>query len=700
MKWPWTRTKSAQEPTAPNNDLPDVAELVAIADGFRDARNWPQAVGAYERVLARFPESAAIWVQFGHARKETGDLAGAESAYRRALEIDPDNADSLVQIGHALKLQGRRDAAIAAYAQALRADRTCDPALRELIALGEGPIAGQVSGLGDLSLHNMLGLITEMRRGLDTLERMLPDVASLASIASGRYDLFRQTYRLPNPPEPLAERSWAVLVIAGASDCGPTLRSLADQTKVPARIVVQDASAAAIGRAEQSGYFGNRNNVQFLAAGQAPEPDGMDWVLVVDCGVELASTALAWLDWAAENCTADAIYADEFWQGNSITGPAPSFKATDDPFTDATLYDHTILAVRASTLVQISRTAPIAIIEAVTAGGGRVAHLARVLSRRPGAPYPPQSRTRAALLRGLPGRVSAIIPTRDGCDMLRKCVTALRELASRPEDVDIIILDNGSITEIMLKYLSELANLPRVQIHRVDERFNWSRLNNLGVTQSIADVVLFINDDVEVTVAGWDDILRATLALHDVGAVGARLNYPNGCLQHAGIVFGPSGRCEHEGVGYGAFLTPIAERWTSRRQVGAVTGAFLACCRTIFDRVGGFDPSLPIWFNDVDFCLTLRQAGLAIIYEPDLTAIHRESPTLAVGAADPDRRVIWDTSLAEMRRRWGEALTIDPGFNPHFARTGRPFEALFEPSLGAVQAHLKRSAQPNPWRVP
>jgi O-antigen biosynthesis protein len=117
-----------------------VDTLIARADAMRDGRRWPDAAAAYQAVLDRAPQRAPIWVQLGHARKESGDLPAAEAAYRRSLALAP---DTHLQLGHVLKLQGRRPAAVAAYAAALKTDRSCTPALTELIALGEGCEAEQ-----------------------------------------------------------------------------------------------------------------------------------------------------------------------------------------------------------------------------------------------------------------------------------------------------------------------------------------------------------------------------------------------------------------------------------------------------------------------------------------------------------------------------------------------------------------------------
>ena len=663
--------------------------LIAVADQLRDQQHWLAAADAYRAVVSHYPDWAPIWVQLGHALKEAGNIAGAEAAYRHALAVEPRSPDGHVQLGHALKLQGRKDEAIAAYATALQIESGFGPALQELIALGYGPLAGSATGYGQAGLHDLLRMTRDIRAMLERVERMLPDIASLASIAIGQYGLFRSLYRLPPPPVAARSRHWAVLIAAHDGEIGETLASVARQSLAPSQVWLAGATQAACDLATQCGNDGFAGRVALWST-VVPAEVSEEWLLVLAKGAVLHPLALEWLDWAAANCNALAIYPDEDWAGLDAAEPVPNFKPAYDRFAEPGLYDHAVVAVRAD-LIEAGRD--IAIADLITAAADRdgVGHLARVLATRPGPPPHPGDPALPQVNPALSGRIAIIVPTRDGVATLRPCIEALQRLAARPGDLDFVILDHQSVGSDTRAYLTQLAEAPAAAVLRVETAFNWSQLNNTGAAASRADFLLFINDDVEIQTMGWDDILRSDLAMEGIGAVGARLCYPDGSLQHGGMVFGPDDRCEHDGVGIGRIPAQIAARWVMRRQVGAVTGAFIACRAETFKAAGGFDPMLPIWFNDVDFCLRLRRDGLAILYDPSLSGLHHESRTLSIGAEDKLRRQIWDRSLAEMRRRWGQAMCVDPGFNPHFARVGRPFEALREPALALVAAQLRHT---------
>lgn len=703
MNWPWRKLEQSGQPAAAAPavaaPLPALDVAIAQADAMRDARHWADAADAYDAIVRRAPDRAALWVQLGHARKESGDLPAAEGAYRHALDLAPDVADSHLQLGHVLKLQGRRPAAVTAYAQALRADRSCTPALAELIALGEGWEAEQASGLGQHMLAALLQTADQLRDALGRVERALPDAASLVSIPSAQYSLFQARYRLPPPPDVPRPMGWGVLVLdrEGPQAVLGLLRSLAAQDMPPAAVTILAAGPATADELRRFGNGGLACAVVVVTPDQPPVIPSCDWLLVVESGSALVPGARAWLDWAAQEVSAGGFYTDEVG-----SAARPVLKAAHDPQAEAPTYRHTALALRGDVAqgvtAALGTSDPLQAMADMTATTACVGHLARILVQR-GADAPqPTRRVPREGGQALDGRLGVIVPTRDGAAVLRPCLDMLRSTAADPARLDIIVLDNGSTEPATLDLLAELEATGVARVLRDPAPFNWSRLNNAGVAACRSALLLFMNDDVALTANGWDTILRRHLGRPEIGAVGARLDYPDGGIQHGGIVFGPDGRAEHEGVAPLGVLPDIAARWTTRRRVGAVTGAFLACRRDDFTACGGFDAAhFAIWFNDIDFCLRLRRAGLGILYEPAIRAIHHESRTLSAQAQDAARRAIWDDSLAELRRRWGDALHTDPGFNPYFARTGRPFELMTEPSPAAIRAHLLRSARPDPW---
>lgn len=663
--------------------------LLIEADRLRDRRLWPEAADAYRRVLFYNPGLVPILVQLGHALKESGDVAAAEAAYRQALAAKPRSADTYVQLGHVLKLQDRRDEAIAAYASAVQIDAKFTPALHELVALGAGAAAG---GYGQADLHDLMRMTRDMREMLGRVEKLLPEITSLASVAIGQYTLFRKLYHPPPAPPAAQSQRWAVVILAGDGEIDATLASVARQINAPVQVFIVGASPCAEARAAQSDYFGvNCPVAEWPTASVVP--GSFDWTLLISSATVLAPSALAWFDWAIETSGAVAVYPDEEWITTDGGDAVPNFKASFDHHADPALYNHAVFAVRAELLPSPASGITSELIARV-AKNGTVAHLACVLASRPGIPPRPQAPSPTQIDPRAQGRIAVIVPTCDGVVTLRPCIDALRRLAVRPDEIEFVVIDHQSQSPDTLAYLGELIETQAATVLRVDGGFNWSRFNNLGVAASASDLLLFVNDDVEIETVGWDDILRTNLQASGIGVVGARLNYPDGGLQHAGIVFGPDGRCEHEGVGVTRVPAQIALRWRLRRQVVAVTGAFLACRRRIHQEMDGFDTTMPIWFGDVDFCMRVRARGEAVLYEPLLVGLHHESRTLARDAGDPARRNIWAQSLADMRRRWGEAMVTDPWFNPYFTRQGRPFEAISAPSVVQIRQHLTGGFSP------
>jgi len=254
--------------------------------------------------------------------------------------------------------------------------------------------------------------------------------------------------------------------------------------------------------------------------------------------------------------------------------------------------------------------------------------------------------------------VSVLIPTRDKVDFLRRTVEGVLGGTDYPS-IEVILIDNGSQEAATLDYLHQIGQRPDVTVLRVDAPFNFSDINNRAVGQATGGVVLFLNNDVEVTDPRWLREMVAQVMRFEVGAVGALLFYPNGSIQHAGVVTGANGSVAehvalheaadwiHQGVG------------ATERPVSAVTAACMAVRRSVFYEVGGFDTALAVSYNDVDLCLRLRQAGYTILWTPAATLIHHESVSRQSDLKTENReRAIREDQL--MRDRWGTAVRDDP----------------------------------------
>jgi hypothetical protein len=233
---------------------------------------------------------------------------------------------------------------------------------------------------------------------------------------------------------------------------------------------------------------------------------------------------------------------------------------------------------------------------------------------------------------------------------------------------------------------------------RLDEPFNWSRLNNRAVETVGSSLLVFANDDMIMVSERWDDRLRGLLERPEIGAVGARLLYRDDTLQHGGILFSWRGSEIHDGR-YESCLEPgPGSRWQVSRAVSAVTGAFLATRRDVFLAHRGFDEfGLPVACSDTDYALKLRASGLKILWTPEITLYHHEFKTRGLDHWDPEKRARSAAERAVLQMRWGAALDADPSLNPFWHEATLPFRLVSAPSQSRLWAHIERCAAADPW---
>jgi len=294
--------------------------------------------------------------------------------------------------------------------------------------------------------------------------------------------------------------------------------------------------------------------------------------------------------------------------------------------------------------------------------------------------------------------IQLIIPTRDNGSDVRAFVDSLRQTAAVPDALRILIVDNGSRRPETARTLAALSANDWVRIVSIDEPFNWSRLNNRAVALCDAELVVFANDDMVMLSEGWDRQLRGLLERPEIGAVGARLLYPNDTVQHAGMIFGWPTVTVHDGRYEPASRAGPGWRWQVSRAVSAVTGAFLAVRREVFTASGGFDEvGLPIAFGDVDFALRLRERGLKILWTPAITLRHYESKSRGLDHLDFEKRTRNEAERRVIEHRWGTALTADPSVNPFWHSATLPFRLISAPSEERLWRHVRLCAAANPW---
>lgn len=259
--------------------------------------------------------------------------------------------------------------------------------------------------------------------------------------------------------------------------------------------------------------------------------------------------------------------------------------------------------------------------------------------------------------------VSIIIPTHDHAAALRQCVTGLLN-ATRYRNIEILIIDNGSVESETLDYFARVAGHPRLRVIRHDAPSNWSALNNLGAREAKGDYLCLLDPHCEVTDENWLSTMVRQVVRREIGAVGAKLLYPDGSIQHAGVVIGLG-----QAAGHAHRFQSDSERGYFARahmahRVSAVSGSCLLVSRERFAQVDGLDEtSFTLAFNDVDLCLKLQAAGYHNIYEPRAVLIHHEGKTRGRD------RSLWKSERysqekALLQERWGTATYADPLHHP------------------------------------
>ncbi|USR91522.1 glycosyltransferase [Phormidium yuhuli AB48] len=284
-----------------------------------------------------------------------------------------------------------------------------------------------------------------------------------------------------------------------------------------------------------------------------------------------------------------------------------------------------------------------------------------------------------------PGKVSIIIPTKDLASTLNTCLTSIFRLTTYP-DYEVIVVDNGSSQRQTQRLFKTWAKREpkRFRVEPLDIPFNYPKLNNLGVSKANGDYLLFLNNDTEVTQGDWLSAMVEQAQRPSIGAVGATLLYPDNTIQHAGVVLGIGGVAGHshkfypkDAIGYFAQLQTV-------NNYSAVTAACLLCRREVFDAVDGFEESLSVAFNDVDFCLKMIEKGYRNVCLPHVRLYHYESKSRGQENT-PEKQLRFKQEIDYMKHRWGDYLDDDPCYNPHLSREREDYSlALTSPSLAPV----------------
>ena len=285
--------------------------------------------------------------------------------------------------------------------------------------------------------------------------------------------------------------------------------------------------------------------------------------------------------------------------------------------------------------------------------------------------------------------VTIIIPNKDNIKLLKRCINSILKLTTY-KNYEIFIIENNSIKNTTFKYYKKIAKNTKIKILNYNKNtimdlngerkleldnnenskleFNYSSLINFGVKNSKSDFILQLNNDTLLLTPNWLEIFIGYAQNKEIGAVGARLYYPDKTIQHAGIILGINGIAGNALVNlpYGKHAYFGIEAIT--RNVSAVTGACLFCRRNLYEEVGFMDnKKFKVAFNDVDFCLKLLEKGYRNIYNPYIELIHYESKTRGYEDS-PEKIKRFEKETENFRKRWSKLLQNDPYYNPNLSR--------------------------------
>jgi glycosyltransferase involved in cell wall biosynthesis/LmbE family N-acetylglucosaminyl deacetylase len=276
--------------------------------------------------------------------------------------------------------------------------------------------------------------------------------------------------------------------------------------------------------------------------------------------------------------------------------------------------------------------------------------------------------------------VSLIIPTRNAVQLVKQCVESIL-LKTTYQNYEILLIDNGSDDPSALAYFGSLNQHERIRVLRDDSEFNYAGLNNRAVKEAKGELIGLVNNDIEVIAPGWLDEMVGLVLRPGVGAVGARLWYPNDTLQHGGVIVGLGGVAGHAHWGIQRGDPGYFGRGVLTQVLSGVTAACLVVRKSVYEQVAGLDErNLKVAFNDVDFCLKLTEAGYRNIWTPYAELYHHESATR--GADDsPEKKARFSSEEQYMHQRWGHKFSSDPYYNVNLTLTQPSFAPAWPPRL-------------------
>lgn len=262
--------------------------------------------------------------------------------------------------------------------------------------------------------------------------------------------------------------------------------------------------------------------------------------------------------------------------------------------------------------------------------------------------------------------VSLIIPTKNAKNLVKACIESILDKTTY-QNYEILLIDNGSDEKECIDYFNELNKHPKIKVLSYPGEFNYSAINNFGVQHASNEstIVGLINNDIEVIEPNWLKAMVGHAIREDIGCVGAKLLYSDGRIQHAGVVMGYGSGAGHAHKYFPRHHPGYIKRLIATQNYSAVTAACLLVKKSLFLKVGGLnEKDLTVAFNDVDFCLKVKESGVRNIYCSEAELYHHESVSRGTDHA-PEKAARFNRELQYLKTRWGNYIDHDPAYSPN-----------------------------------
>ena len=263
--------------------------------------------------------------------------------------------------------------------------------------------------------------------------------------------------------------------------------------------------------------------------------------------------------------------------------------------------------------------------------------------------------------------VSIVIPNMNHLSDLKRCVNSILRKTSY-DNYEIIIIENNSTDSKLFDYYKELEKSNNIKVVTYKGKFNYSDINNTGVKAASGEYLILLNNDTEVISENWIEEMLMYGQRDDVGAVGAKLYYPDDTIQHAGVIVGLGGIAGHTHCKKEKHAEGYMGKLHFAQDLSAVTAACIMIKKEVFDRIGGLDCDFAVAFNDVDLCVRIREQGLLIVFTPYAELYHHESKSR--GYEDtPEKQKRFEGEIKLFKKKWGDKILKDgdPYYNPNFS---------------------------------